>query len=145
MAQRFGAGVRPRLHPADRPGVSAQDVSRGAGAISHRRLPLAAPRRQLDLPEHHIDHAVEDLVLVRDVVVQRHGFDLQAVRQPAHGERADAIRISEGDAFEDDPFPAQGGPGPRSCPISRSHCGPPLSAVDSLTLYGYLMPYGHLT
>jgi hypothetical protein len=57
-------------------------------------------RGQRDLAEHEVDHAVEDLVLAGDVVVERHRLDVQAVREPAHGQRGDAALVGQGDRFK---------------------------------------------
>jgi hypothetical protein len=96
-------------------------------------------RRQLDLAEHDIHHAVEDLVLVGDMVVERHRLDVQAVREPAHGERADAVLVGEGHRFEEHPLPAQRGASLRAHIDGWCHEDRPHSLIDSLTLYGYLM------
>ena len=63
---------------------------------------------QVDLAEDQVDHAVEDVVLVGDVVVERHRLDAELLREPAHRERADALRVGQRDGGGQRPLPAEG-------------------------------------
>jgi hypothetical protein len=95
VAQVRRARVRPRLHQADRPGVAHEDVAGRGRAPAHRLLPITLTRGQLDLGEHEVDHAVEQLVLVRDVVIERHGAGAEFATQPTHAERLEPFGIGE--------------------------------------------------
>src|SRR5260221_1376121 len=59
VPQRRGTGEGPRLHQADGPAVSRQDSANRHRPLTHGRLPAVPGGRQLDLAEHHVDHAVE--------------------------------------------------------------------------------------
>ncbi|GAA2797980.1 hypothetical protein GCM10020219_081430 [Nonomuraea dietziae] len=52
---------------------------------------------QLDRREHRVDHAVEDRVLVRYVVVERHRLHTQFLRHPSHRDRLHAAAIRDPD------------------------------------------------
>ena len=72
-----GPGAGARLQQRDRPGVAPQHLPGRVRPPPHLRAPVAAGRRQLDLAEDEVDDAVEDLVLVGDVVVDRHRLDAE--------------------------------------------------------------------
>jgi hypothetical protein len=55
--------------------MPAEGIADGQPALTHRRFPPGAVRRQIDLGEHQLDHPVEDVVLVGDMVVERHRLD----------------------------------------------------------------------
>jgi hypothetical protein len=63
--------------------------------------------RQLDLAEDEVDDGVEKFVLVRYVVVDRHRFDAELVRERADGQSWDAAGVGDRDGGED-PLPAEG-------------------------------------
>ena len=75
---------------------------------AHSRLPVSTVRREVDLAEYEIDDAVQDVVLVGDVVVERHRLDLELLTEPAHGERLDPARIGENQGGAQNALPAQG-------------------------------------
>ena len=49
--------------------------------------------RRVDLADDEVDHAVEQFVLVRDVLVQRHRDDAQLLGQVAHADRVDPAAV----------------------------------------------------
>ena len=112
---------------------------------ARRRIAAAQSRvgRQLDLGEDRVDHAVENVVLVRDVVIQRHRLHAQRLGQLAHGQRLDAVGVGERDRGGERPRPADG-PGDDG---SRGHRGRSSRSlggrpVDNLTTYGMMsQPY----
>jgi hypothetical protein len=53
----------------------------------HLGSPRGADHRQADLGEHPVDHGVEDLLLVGDVVVDRHRAHSQLAGDPADRHR----------------------------------------------------------
>ena len=78
--------MTPRLHEADRPAVTQQRVAKRDGPPAHRRPPVGRGRGQLHLGEDEVDDAVDDLVLVGEVVVEGHRFDAELLAQLAHAE-----------------------------------------------------------
>ncbi len=56
------------------------------GALTHRWAPVDVGRRQLDLREHHVHHAVEEVVLAGHVPVEGHRGDAHRPGERAHGE-----------------------------------------------------------
>ena len=77
--------------------------------LTHRRLPVGSARGQVDLAEDQVDHAVEELVLVGHMVVQRHGLDPEGVAELAHTERRDPALVGEGDGSTQHPSPCSEG------------------------------------
>jgi hypothetical protein len=75
-------------------------------------LPVIAPGRLLDLSEDRLDQAVEQIVLVANVAIQRHGVDAELLAQLAHAERLDAAAVGELDRDEEDALPAERRPAP---------------------------------
>ena len=61
--------------------------------LPHGRLPVRPGRRDVDVAQDQVDDAVEDVVLVRHVVVQRHRLDPELLAEPAHGQRADPALV----------------------------------------------------
>ena len=62
--------------------------------------------------------AVEDVVLIGDVVVQRHRLDPERLTELPHAERLDARFIGESDRGAEHPVPVQGGARfLRRCPL----------------------------
>ena len=59
--------------------------------------PVEVPGRELDLAEDDVDHAIEELLLVRDVLVERHRHDAELLCEPAHAERFEPGLVGEGD------------------------------------------------
>jgi hypothetical protein len=59
------------------------------------------------LGEDAVDHPVEEVVLVGDVLVERHGLHAELVTQLAHRQRVDAGPGRKGDGCCQDPVPAQ--------------------------------------
>jgi hypothetical protein len=45
--------------------------------VTHGCLPIVSGRRRFDLAGDELEDAVHDVVLVRDVVVERHGLDAE--------------------------------------------------------------------
>jgi hypothetical protein len=111
VAQRRRAGGGPRLHQADRPAMSRQDGPDRDGPLAHGLLPTFRRGRQLDLAEDQVDHAVEQVLLVGDVVVQGHRLDPHRLGEPAHRERLDSVLVGERGRGAQDPVAAQGDAG----------------------------------
>jgi hypothetical protein len=98
------------LHQADRPAVPREGVPRRDRPRAQGRLPVAVRRRGFDLAEDDVDHAVEQVVLAGDVVVERHRLDAELLRELAHGHGLEAASVREGDRGTQHPFSAQGPP-----------------------------------
>jgi hypothetical protein len=82
--------------------VAIERLPGGDRPPAHRDPPVAVGRRQLDLAEDEVDHAVEELVLGRQVVVERHRADAELLGQPAHRQRLDSLAGGELDRSLDD-------------------------------------------
>jgi hypothetical protein len=54
--------------------------------LTHRRPPAGRVGRQLDLAEHHVDEAVQQVCLAGDVVIQRHRLDPDGLAELAHAQ-----------------------------------------------------------
>ncbi len=65
---------------------------------------------QLDLADDHVRDAIEDLVLVPDVAVERHRIDAELLAEPAHAQGVDALAIGEVDGSPKDALLGQGRP-----------------------------------
>jgi hypothetical protein len=91
--------------------MAPQRLPGGLGPLPHRRFPVGSARGQVDLAEDQVDHAVEKLVLVGHVVVQRHGLDPEGFAELAHAERGDPALVGEGDGRKQHSLPAQRGSG----------------------------------
>ena len=67
--------------------------------------PLGAGR--LELADHALDDAVEQVVLVPDVAVERHGVDAELLAEPAHAQRLEAAAVGEVDGGLQDALAGQ--------------------------------------
>jgi NAD(P)-dependent dehydrogenase (short-subunit alcohol dehydrogenase family) len=127
-ARALGPDGAPRGTAAphrSRSAIDVDDVTRATlGAVRHRRRRVFVPGYLRLLPllavvapsvadrlvagrmarEGQVDHAVEQVVLVRDVVVERHGFDPQRAAELAHAEPLEAALVGEVDAGAQDAF-----------------------------------------
>ena len=81
--------------------------SGGHDPSPHGGLPVGVPRRWLDLPDHDIDDAVEDVLLVPDVVVERHRVDTERLAELAHADSVAAALVGELEGSLKDPLLAQ--------------------------------------
>src|SRR4051794_5501091 len=70
--------------------------TRRAGATTHLLPPRPLGVREVDLLEDHVDQGVEQLVLARDVVVDRHRLRAQSLGKRANGETGQAAPIRDG-------------------------------------------------
>jgi len=61
----------------------------------------------VNLREDQVHHAVEQLLLVGDVVVKRHRAGIELSTQPAHAERFDALVVGESEGLAHDALLAQ--------------------------------------
>ena len=102
-----GTGRGPRLHQPDRPAVAGEDLADRDSPLPHRRLPVGFAGGQVDLAKDDVDHAVEEVVLVGDVVIQRHRLDPDRFAELAHGQRGDAALVGQRDGGAQHPLPTQ--------------------------------------
>ena len=77
----------------------------------HGGLPVGVLRGWLDLPDHDVDDAVEDVLLVPDVVVERHRVDTEDLAELAHADGVTAASIGEVEGSLKHPLLAQREPG----------------------------------
>ena len=60
-----------------------------------------------DLIDYHLDHPVEQSLLVGDVVVQGHSLDTEPFGETTHSDRTQTLAVGERHSFLEDPLPAQ--------------------------------------
>ena len=60
-------------------------------------LPVVALRHSIDLADDHVHDAIEQVVLVLDVAVERHGIDPELLPEPTHAQTLDAVAVGEVD------------------------------------------------
>ena len=78
------------------------------------------PLGAVDLADHDVDDAVQNVVLVLDVVVERHRLDAERLGELAHAERVDPAAIGQVDRGAQDAFPGQ---------CSERRCGSALTEL----------------
>lgn len=61
-------------------------------------LPVGSGDRQVDLGQHVVRDAIEDVVLAGHVVIQGHGLDAERLAELAHRERLDPALVGESDS-----------------------------------------------
>ena len=88
--------------------MAAEDLVSGDGPAAHRLAPVVDVGGQVELLDHEVDHAVEDVVLVRDVVVERHRFHAEPRGHRAHRDRADSALVGDLHRRGEDPISIQG-------------------------------------
>ena len=69
--------------------------------------PVAVDGGEADLVEDAVDDGVEDLALVRDVVVERHRLHAEVGGEGADRQRVDSALVGDGNGARQDAFPAQ--------------------------------------
>ena len=69
--------------------------------------PAARADLFVELADDGVDHAVEQRLLVGDVVVQRHRLDPELLAEPAHRQRAETLVVGEGHGRLQDEVSAQ--------------------------------------
>ena len=92
-----GPGVMRDSMMADGPAVTVEHLAGRDSPPAHRGLPVDVGRRQLDLAEDDVDHPVEELFLVGDVVVERHRACAELVCELAHRQRFEPVARGERD------------------------------------------------
>src|SRR5215211_327791 len=110
VAHAEGDVPRRREREVASPRMSDENVVSRDRGPAHRAPPVLLPRRKLDLVEDQLDDPVEQVILVRDVVVQRHRLDAQFLAEPAHAQGLDAFGVSEADGGAQHALPCQGSP-----------------------------------
>ena len=80
----------------------------GDRAGPDRGVPVAGRRRRLALGQDEVEHAVEEVVLVGDVVVERHGLEAERLAELAHRQRLDPALVGELERRLQDPVAAEG-------------------------------------
>ena len=96
-------------------------------AGSNGLVPVSVRRRRLALGEDEVEDAVEQVVLVRDVVVERHRLEPEHLAELAHRHGLDPALVGELERRLEDPLAAEGEAG-RRWPLTK------------LTSYVYLTP-----
>ena len=78
---------------------------------SRIRFPTQFGLGRVDLRDDNVDHAVEQSLLAVDVLVERHGNDVQLLRDLPHADALDTVPVGQGNGRLQDPLPAQRHPG----------------------------------
>jgi hypothetical protein len=112
VPQRRRARLTARFHDADRPAVTQEHRAHGPCPSPHRHGPVGVVSGQFDLGEHQVDHGVEEIALVGDVVIERHRLDPEFLCEPPHRQGVDAVGIGEVDGGARRPLAAEGLPAP---------------------------------
>ena len=92
--------------------MSGQGVPHRYGPLPHGGLPVSTARGQANLAEDDVDHRVDQVVLVGDVAVERHGRNFELLAQAAHGEGFEPAFIGSVGGRLEHPFPAETPPAP---------------------------------
>ena len=95
VAHHHRARLASRDDDPGRPRVAQHRAARRQDPRAEPRLPIAVPGRGVDLTEDDVDHPVEDVLLVRDVVVEGHRLDADLRAEPPHAERLDPVPVRE--------------------------------------------------
>ena len=72
-----------------------QHPARGEDPLAYRCLPGQVGPRSVDRREDDVDHPVEQLILVRDVFVDRHGHHTKPGCEAAHADGVDAFAVRQ--------------------------------------------------
>src|SRR5262249_18983974 len=87
---------------------AVEGVVHGDRARADVSVPLAASARRLGLGEHEVEDPVEQVVLVRDVVVERHRLETEELAELPHRHRLDAVLVRELERGAQDAVAAEG-------------------------------------
>ena len=105
--------VGPALHLPDRPAMPVERLARRDRSLAQLGLPVAAGQGRLDLAEDDVDHPVEEVVLVGDVVVERHRLDPELLGELAHRQLLRPALVGQGDRGAQHALSAERRPSPR--------------------------------
>src|SRR5215211_6278971 len=130
---------------ASRPRLRAHRELRGPRMAQHRlvrrngnrtnlRPPVDVRAWDADFRQRRVEDPIEQVLLVRDVVVKRHRLHPELFGELAHAERLDPVFVRERDRRPEDAFPAQG----RAARGCRS-----AHRLDNLQRTQYLTPYAY--
>ncbi len=97
----------PVLQQARRPRVTAHHLARPEGLAAHRGSPVRLRIDDRDLAQDDIAQPVEQVVLVADVAVQRHGIDAERLAQAPHAQPFEPALVGDRDRRLEDPRAGQ--------------------------------------
>lgn len=75
--------------------------------FSNSGLPIDIAEWGIDLADDYVDHAVEQLLFIPHVLVERHWYDAELLGDLAHARRLDTPLIGEVNGSAQDAIPAQ--------------------------------------
>ena len=107
--QHVGPHIDPSHDQRRRPRMRKEHRPHRVCAAAHLVLPDAASARQVDAPHDGIDHRVQQIVLVADMVVKRHRLHPQLPSQSAHAQAFHAACIGQRKCHLGDPGAGQAG------------------------------------
>lgn len=90
--------------------MALQGLPRREDPLPERALPVGVAGRGFDLIDDDVDHAVQELFLVGNVLVERHRYDAQFLREVAHAQRLDPGRVGERDGGPQHAIPVESDP-----------------------------------
>jgi hypothetical protein len=77
--------------------------------LPHALLPARIrPGRELEFRQHLVGDGAEQLLLAREVAVDRHPLDAELTAEPAHAQRRCALAVCERERGRDDPLAGEG-------------------------------------
>jgi len=86
VVEHGGGHRRPRLENGSRPCVAPQGVAGSEDPLPDVMLPLTSRGIADDLTDDGLDHAVEQIVFVRHVLVERHRHHPKLLGQASHAQ-----------------------------------------------------------
>ncbi len=93
VSEPHATGRHSRLDQGGRPRVTQQHFVSRPRRFPQGHPPVRLVGRYRELAYDHFDDAVHNVVLVGDVVVERHRLDPELLAEPAHGKRLEAVLI----------------------------------------------------
>ena len=91
------------------PRVPQERVVQGDADRTECRAPVVDAGREVDLRPDEVGHAVQNVILIGYVIVERHGFDAEARAEGSHAQRFDAALVGEVDGGGEHARAGEGG------------------------------------
>ena len=79
----------------------------GEGRLPEGGRPVLVPGGHLNLAQNQLDDPVAQVLLVGDMVVERHRLDAELLAEPAHGERVEPLLVGDPDRRAQHAVPRQ--------------------------------------
>jgi len=99
-----------RLDQGDQPRIGETYLPQSPKAHAHSFAPVTISRGSSKFLHDALSNRSDEIVLSRDVIINRHRADPEPVRKRPHAERLNAMGLHEAARFGHDPFPRQAEP-----------------------------------